>query len=567
MKSFLRSIYRQKYILGIYIFILVCFFINTFHTQFPDEFDNIYGGFLINQGKLPYTGFFTHHNPGAYFLASLITFFTGRSFVHFRIIFALILFTGYVGSFFFLKKRLKNISLHFFLFYGVLVAIGATYWWGQMLLSETIVGYLLVPVMLLVIIKNLEKIKFDLIDIWIISVLTFFSLFTSLTYIYLIPIFDFLVIYFYLRDKRPFRINKVIRPILIFFLPYFIFLIYLIITKSVSEFYFASIYYNVAYYIYNFPKVAGVYSHHPIRYAISIAKNTIENFSALLVQVSSFNFSYPLNISLALANVAFLIFLLFKRKFVLVFLIISIILYTNARSEPLNIKETDFHATVFIMLTLAITSYLFFRLKEDLDKRIPYFERLVMSSVFIITAIYWFFTTLYLFNKFLDKSYGKLMGNDPLIYDRQQAAPIINKIITQDDYFWIGPFELQELLFIKGKIASKYYWFLPANARGERLKREIIADLNKNRPKAILFKRRWATFGVKPEDFNTVIVDFLDKHYFQIEDLKKEGLSIRLTVAPERDFDFEKELFFDKNRKEGIIKELFEKGLIEKINI
>lgn len=553
--------------MGIFLFILFTFLVNTFHTQFPDEFDNIYGGFLINHGKLPYIGFFTHHNPGAYFLASLITLFTGRSFVAFRIVFAFLLFTSYVLSYLMLKRRLKGKSTDSFLLFGILIGLGATYWWGQMLLSETIVGFLLVPALLLVIGKVYNQIKFDLLDLWIVSLLTFFSLFTSLTYIYLIPIFDFLVIYFYLRDKRPFRINKVIKPILIFFLPYFIFLTYLIITKSASEFYFASIYYNVAYYIYNFPKVAGVHSHHPIRYAISIAKNTIENFSALLVQVSNFNFSYPLNISLALANVAFLIFLLFKRKFALVFLIISIILYTNARSEPLNIKETDFHATVFIMLTLAITSYLFFRLKEDLDKRIPYFERLVMSSVFIITAIYWFFTTLHLFNKFLDKSYGKLMGNDPLIYDRPQAAPIINKIITEDDYFWIGPFELQELLFIKGKIASKYYWFLPANARDERLKREIIADLNKNRPKVILFKRRWATFGVKPEDFNTVIVDFLGKHYFQIEDLKKEGLGIRLTVAPERDFDFEKELFFDKNRKEGIIKELFEKGLIEKINI
>jgi hypothetical protein len=494
----------------------------------------------------------------------MITLFTGRSFVFFRVIFAFVLFGGYIASFFFLKKRLK-IPLSFFLFYGVLIAIGATYWWGQMLLSETIVGYLLVPVMLLIIIKNLEKIKFDKTDLLVISILTFFSLFTSLTFIYFIPIIDFLVIYFYLRDNPPFHFKKCINPIIIFSLPYILFFIYLVITSSVSEFYFASIYYNVTYYIYNFPQVAGYFSHHPARYAISIARHTIDNFSVLLVQVSGFNFSYPLTISLALGNIAFLIYLLFKRQFVLVLLILSMILYTNARSEPLNIKETDFHATVYIMLTLVTTSFLFFRFKDELNKRLPYFEKLILSAVFLLTASYWFFFTIHLTNKFLDKFYNKFMGNEPLIYDRSQVAPVINKIITQNDYFWIGTFELQELLFIKGKIASKYYWFLPANSRDEKIKREIIADFEKNRPKVIVFKKWWANFGVKPEEFNTIIVNFLDKNYFQINDLKKEGMNIRFTAAPERDFDFETELYFDKNRKEEIVKELFEKSLIEKI--
>lgn len=551
----------------VFLFILAAFLINTLHTQFPDEFDNIYGGFLIDHGKLPYTGFFTHHNPGAYYLASIITLFTGRSFVWFRILFAFLLFAFYGYSYYLLKKRLAGTQVNFFLFYGYLIAVGATFWWGQMLLSETIVGYLLVPVFLLIIIKKLNHIAFDLTDLNIISVFTFFSLFISLTYIYLIPFVDIIALYFYFQDKRPVKISNFLKPLLIFGIPYLVLFAYLIITRSLFEFYFASIYYNVNYYIYNFPKVAGTYSHNPARYALSIAKSTNDSIFALLTQVNSFNFSYPFNISLALGNVALIIYLLFKKQYALIVLLVSMIFYTNARSEPLNIHETDFHATVFIMITLALTSYLFSKLKEELSKKYFDFEKIVLVFIFLLTGIYWFFNTYSLTNKFLDKAYGKYMGRDPLIYDRPQTAPTLNKLLTADDYFWIGPFELQELLFIKGKIASKYFWFLPANSRDEKIKREITADLWTNRPKVIVFKKWWANFGVMPEDFNGTIVNILNTNYFQLSDLKKEGLKFKVIVPKERDFDFENEYFFDKSRKAEIIQELFDKGLIQKSNL
>jgi hypothetical protein len=565
MKKKIGSVLRNLPVLSVFLLIFFAFLVNTFHTQFSDEFDNIYGGFLINQRILPYTGFFTHHNPGAYYLASIITLFTQRSFVHFREIFAVILFLGFVASFLLLRKRLQGENLNFFLYYGILIGAGATFWWGHMLLSETVVGYLLVPAFLLIFIKKLKRMKFDLIDVWTISVLTFFALFTSLTYVYLIPVVDTVVLYFYFENNRQFEIIKILKPISIFILPYALFLIYLILTGSIYEFYFSSIDYNVAYYIYNFPQVAGSYSHHPLRYAISIAKNTADQFYAILVQAKDFNFSYPLTISLALADMGFLIYLSLRRQYLLILMVIWTIFFVNARSTPLTIGETDFHATVYIMLSIAIASFLLFRLKEELGGKLPYLEKLIFSFIFLILGIYWLSTTAHLTLKFVDKGYKKLMATEPMIYDYSQAAPVINKLVDNNDYYWIGPFELQELLFIKGKPASKYYWFLPANARDEKIKREIISDLNKNRPKVILFKKDWSTFGVSPADFNKVIVDFLNENYFQIADLKKDGLKIRFTQARERDFNFETELFFDNSRKNVIIQELFEKGLIEKI--
>lgn len=563
MKKIVQKLFDSKFVIGTFLLIFLLFLINTFHTQFPDEFDNIYGGFLINHGKLPYTGFFTHHNPGAYFFASMITLISGRSFVLFRVILSFILFAMYLTGYIFLKRQLKKTSLDFYLFFGIILGIGATFWWGQMLLSETIVGYLLVPALLLVVLKKLTNTNFDEKDLWMLSILTSLSLFTSLTYIYFIPIFIAVVLYFYFIENRPIQLNTLKRTCLIFALPYLVFFLYLLITGSLSEFYFASIKYNVSYYIYNFPLVSGTYSHHPIRYAISIAQHTIDNYSALLTQVSSFNLSYPQNISLAIADISFIIYLLMRRQFGLVVLIVSMIFYTNARSEPLNIKETDFHATVFIMLTLSLVTLLFYKLKEELNKNLPYFEKLIFSSIFLLTSFYWFFNILYLGNKFIDKAYGKFMGRDPLIYDRPQVAPTLNRIVSSSDYFWIGPFELQELLFIKGKIASKYFWFLPANARDEKIKNELISDLSRNKPKVIVFKKWWTTFGVNSEDFNTVIIHYLDNNYFTINDLRRDGMKFKVNVGKERNFDFEAEYFFDNNRKAEIVKQLIDQKLIE----
>lgn len=557
---------KNRYQLCVLLVILFTFLANAFHTQFPDEFDNIYGGFLINSGKLPYTGFFTHHNPGAYYFASLITFFTGRSFVHFRLVFALTLFGFYAFSYFFLKKRLKGKSLNYFLAYGLIIGFGATYWWGQMLLSETLVGYMLVPVFLLIIEKSISKISIDIPDLIFISLFTSLSLFVSLTYIYLVPIILGVSLYLYFKDQKKHPSILIMYAVVIFALPYIFFLLYLFITGSFKEFYFASITYNVKYYIYNFPQVAGNYSRNPIRYAISIARTNINQLFSLLTQVKNFNFSYPLNISLGVGVAGILTYLIVKKKSALSLLVLGMFLYTNARSDPLDVHETDFHATVYIMCATALSVFLLYKIKEEMDAAGKKFsETLILSTVFLIVGIYWVFNAYFLGNQFIDKVYGKFMGRDPLIYDRGQTAPTLNKLVSSDEYYWIGPFELQELLYINGKVGSKYFWYLPASSRDEKIRSELISDFEKNRPKVIVFKKWWANFGVAPEDFNGVIVDYLDRNYFQIKDLQDSGMDVRVKVAKERNFDFENEYYFDKNRKDEIVNEMLEKGLIEPI--
>lgn len=545
------------------LFIFWVYWVNTFHTNFPDEFDNIVGGWYINRGILPYIGFFSHHNPGSYYIASIITFFTKQSFVAFRTVWAVILYLSAIGSYFILNKKLGNKTTNFYLIYIFLLGISATYYWGHMILSETIVGYMFIPSFALVFLKVMERSKITLKDITLISIATSVALLTSFTFIFAICIFLLLTLYCFIRRNGWNR--NIILALVILGLPYIVFLIYLVITGSLSEYYFQAITYNKEYYIYNFPTVAGQVSKHPLRYFISIFYTASMQFYTLFNQVRNFNFSYPVTITLLLSNLTLIVYLLTKKKLLMAAFLYLIIVYLNARSDALNSAETDFHSTVYIMFSLFSLVFVLWSLVKEINNRITHIQRLLYSFLFSILGIYVLFTSLFFIRSFSDKVYSKFMGQAPAIYDAPVVAPIINKIVSKDEYFWIGPFEFQELLYINGKLPSKYHWFLPANERSEKIRSEITTDLIKNKPKLVVFKEDYTAFSTLPKDFNYPIVNILREHFFRLEDLEKEGKKYKARITNLHNFDIEQNFYFDKSRKEEIIKLLIQENIIEPV--
>ena len=76
VKKIQKFVLDNKGLVFVFVFFLALVLVNALHESFPDEYDNILGGFYINKGILPNIGFFTHHNIGAYFLAAINAFFT-----------------------------------------------------------------------------------------------------------------------------------------------------------------------------------------------------------------------------------------------------------------------------------------------------------------------------------------------------------------------------------------------------------------------------------------------------------------------------------------------------------
>ncbi|EKD89829.1 MAG: hypothetical protein ACD_32C00132G0001, partial [uncultured bacterium] len=279
---------KHKYLLLFFSLLFWVYWTNTFHTNFSDEFDNIVGGWYITKGILPYRGFFSHHNPGAYFISSLIVLFTRQSFVHFRIVWAIALFTTSVMSYVYLTKIFSKDKLKFFLLYLLILGVSSTYYWGQMMLSETIVAYVLIPSYALVVLKAINGKAVNLRDVAFISVMSAIALYTSLTFIFAIILLWIFSLYLFVKNKKIFS-RPALKALTIIVLPYVLLALYLISTGSLSEYIFQSIRYNRDYYVYNFPVVAGQVSKHPARYAISIFYNTSDQFKALLLQGKDFN--------------------------------------------------------------------------------------------------------------------------------------------------------------------------------------------------------------------------------------------------------------------------------------
>src|SRR5438874_1629943 len=130
---FNSSIFWQTmYVIGIFIL----FYLNALHESYPDEFDNLAGGWEILHGTLLYKGYFTHHGPVPYFLAAVLEIFSGQSFVHFRIAYAIFLAIIFLLGYLFLKRQLGWEPVRYLPFYIFLFGLWSTFYWSHMLLAD-----------------------------------------------------------------------------------------------------------------------------------------------------------------------------------------------------------------------------------------------------------------------------------------------------------------------------------------------------------------------------------------------------------------------------------------------
>lgn len=563
-KLFKRFWRKSLFLWIIYIiFLAFLFFTNTLHDSYPDEFDNILGGKYILEGRLPHSGFFTHHGPVAYWVAAIVEVFSGISFVRFRIVYCIFLLIFVLFSYFFLKKRFFD-KVNFYLFLMVVFGISATYFWGHMLLADSLTGFLLVPVYLLLLLSGVHGRKLTINDLLTIGILTFLSLLSSLTYLYLIFIIYVYTLYLYFRKaKHKLDFKSVLKPLLTLAIPYLFFLGYLFITKGLSAYVQQNIIFNSKYYIYNYPHPEGSSRINPVRFAIIIANEFINAFSGLLVNAKDLNFNYPFNSALALANVAVLVWLLFFGQFNLAIFVFLILIFTNARSNPLTSKETDYQSAVYIMISMTNFILIIPYFYNLLNKNLVLGKKIVFGFLFIILCIYGVFTMLFLFRKFEEKAFNKYMGKAPLIYDRPQLAPIMNKLVSNNDYMWIGPFEFEELFYARGKVPSRFHILIPGMGKAPEIQQAFLVDFQKNKPKVIIFDRRFFILGKSPEMYAQFFLDFLQANYITLYDYRANDGSMYISVNPVNErVDIETKLYISKDNINEVIDKMLKENLI-----
>jgi hypothetical protein len=561
--EFMFSWVRRNWAKILYLFSLFAiFYLNTFHEEYPDEYDNILGGKLIAHGILPYVGFFSHHGPIGYFIAAFLYLFSGASFVKFRIIYSIFLFAYSLGIYQYLKKSIGKIETNFYLYFLAIVGIASTYFWGHMLIADNLSAYFIAPVLGLVILKVVYKKLFTRSDLIFVSILLSLALLSALTVIYLVAFLYLFCLYFYLKDIGFKNVWKNIASFSIIMLsPYMIFLVYLLVTRSFSDYIYQSIIVNQKYYIYNSLTPSGA-PINPIRYAIVIFHNFYYNFTNLLFQFKDFNFTFPFNITLAIANLALIVYFFIKKHYVLSILLVLSLVYSNARSSPLDSSEKDYQAAVYILISLFSMCFFLSKAFEDLKNENEYGKKLILSIFVILVGMYSFFNLIFVFGKFQEKVYTKYMGTASLIYDRPDLAPIINKIVDPQDYVWIGPLNFKDYLYIDAKIASRYQFLIPAMGRSEKIRADILNDFLKNKPKVIFFDQNYSVLGSNPQSYAPFFVDFLKENYITILGYKNNEY---ITTVPVSDaVDLEAKMYIYKDNIDEVIARLLSLNIIKR---
>lgn len=556
LKQTYYKLLEHKIVTITFIFIFFTLLINSLHTSYPDEFENIVGGYFILHGRLPYTGFFTHHGPFAYFFAAIIGIFSGGSFVNFRILLAVAYFILHLSFYFYIKYRFGLRVSHVILVFSLFLALCATYVWGHMLLADSLVGLLLIPAYIITFLIILKNEALSVADSVLISLLAFSTLLTSLTFVYAIMFLYIFTIYWWIKTKTyPFISKQSFRFYLILTTPYILFLIYLIVTNSLFDYYYQAIFFNQAYYLEALP------SRNPLRLAIVILYSFLEHYRAILAQVKDLNFGTPMPHTLALANLLMIIYLIVNKKIASMLFLIAILVYVNVRSNPYSTSETDYQGIPYHYLSLFNGIFLIALMWQDLKDKLDQNKKIIYSFFLILLGAYFLFLFLFLLEQAGGKAYKKYMGTQSTIYDRPAVAPTLNKLLDKNDFYYIGPFAFEDHLYMKSRLASRYFVTIPAMDKSDKIKTELLEDIKKNKPKIVVFDTEFTIFGSTPGKY---LVNYLRDNYFILEQLHDEKSMQKFTVAPKLygDYELERHFFFDKSRKDELIRKLIDEKII-----
>lgn len=560
--SLLRGILPPNLLFAFLLILL--FLINAFHESYPDEFDNISGGWFILHGRLLYTGFFTHHGPVPYFIAALVELFSGQSFINFRVVYSLFIFFILVFPYLFIRKSLER-KISFYPFLIGYIGLAATYYWTHMLLADNIAAFCFMPVFALLTFKVFYKKILSNSDVVFISILSAIGLYSSLTYLYLYVItLTFTLFSYYKNRSLPFKKFSFHNPFVYFLIPHVFFLVYLILTGSLYDYLYQNLVFNSRYYIYNYPRPSGSTFINPIRFAIVILNNFINSYYILILGIKNFAFDFPMNNTMAAANTAASIYYLFRRRWSLATFLFLTLVYSNARSNPLDSAERDYQSAVYILISFFNIFFILTELYKSLNLTQKFGKKIIYGALFFIAGVYFLISINFLTRKFADKFYPKYMGSAPLIYDRPKIAPIVNRILNKNDYVWIGPFEFEEWFYTNAIPASKYHILIPGMGMSDKIKVDFIREFNKTMPKVIFFDKNFFILNYKAESYSGFFLDFLKKDYVILLDYQDNNTKYR-SVAPihiGEKVDLDAKMYIRRDVASQVIKKLVEAGYV-----
>ncbi len=534
----------------IYIVIFLLFIVNSAYVSYPDEFINLLGGVVIKSGMLPYVHFFDHHVPFAWYLASFFLIFSFKSFILFRLYFAIFTFLILFIIANWIKKKNKDLYLYFLGFFFIYPMAGL-YYWFHLYLADSLAILFFSAAFWILITQTFSKTKENLKPLLASSFFVFLMCFSSLTFIYLGAALYLWHVYLIGYKK--------IKQQLIFvswsIAPYLIYFIYLFATNSFKDFYFANFTYNTQLYI-SIPNYIRGSNFNPPKFAATLIFNFLQGYMPLLSKIKHLDLYLPTGVLAGMSSFV-LFFLLFAKNWILGVIYFFILSFSAPRSGLKTFDETDYQSGLFLVLGIA-SSFVVLYILRNLTKENNLYEDLKRVSRFLI-AVFLIFTTVFLMSNFYGKFFLRYTQQMPSIYDSSQTKDLISYLIDDNDYFWIGPYEPNEIFYAgKGKIPGKYPTLLPQFRENESLKTGFLKQFKDNTPKIIIYKNTASIFNTPSIEFGKFFIDWMSDKYTQLEDVK----GMELLKNPSF-FDLKSDLFLLNSDKQNLLQKLENGGYIK----
>lgn len=526
--------------------------------SFTDEYDNLLGGSLINKGALLYKDFFSNHGPVAYYLAAGIETFSQKNFFNFRVIYQLLIQSGEVLFIYYIFRKYGLKETVVLAVFFIITAISANFFFGYLLVADNLAGIFLTSAYILVFYDLFKNNSQNLYSVFTVSLLCFLALFTSYTYIFVvISLYLFLLLYYFSKTDNRSRKN-LIKVGAVTAMPYLLLGLYLLLTKDWTDFYFQTVTFNKEYYVYGEAgKAKNIFE---LGYLLMV--KIVSKYKDLIFSFNQFNLQFPFMPTLLLSNTLLWLYLLITKRIKLLLFSFLCVIYTNSRNEPFGPGPLDFHSSSYIFMSLFNGVFMLFNIGSFLRTRVNTLIKLLFMSVSFVLIVYSISFVQFFYNRWWWIMEDKLTSRQPL-YQIHPVSYYSDLLINEDDYYLIGPYDPASNFYSKAKSASRYYYLMPAMDKVPRIIEELIMDINKNKPKIIVYHTEMHILGVEPgKDF----IHFLRKDYINLEDLKTYQ-NLKYTpifkFVSEFDYDLERHFFIRKDNLNQMLTKMNSLGYIE----
>ncbi len=551
MRKLINFFSKYKFLLPeilLFVVIFIIFKVNSNYLSYPDEFVNLLGGLSINKGGVPYKDFFDHHLPFAWYLAAVLLKISFNSYTLFRFFWMVFNFLTLFFIGLWIRKNHKDLYwyyLGFFLLYPLL----GIYFWFHLYLADSLAILFFSSIFWLLLAQTLSK-KISFKTILVTSILSFCLLFSSLTFLYLVLVFYLWQLYLVFTNKKNLLIY-----IGVCATPYLVYLLYLVVTGSLYDFYFSNFIYNTKLYIAIPNYVKGKFFN-PLKFGLTLIYNFYGNYLPLLTKIKFFDLYLPVGVLAALGSLS-LIILFFTRDFFIGLLFFLVLSFSAPRSNIQTYSETDYQGSLFIVLGVIssiVVIHIFRKLKVQ-DVLINDIKRVTQ----LILSIFIFFTFIFLLKNSYDKYFQIYTQKMPHIYDYSYNAQFIDQILNENDFYWYGPYEPQEEFFVKkARLSGKYPTLLPQFREDEYLKNSFIEQFENNKPAIIIFRHEASIFMTPALEFGKFFTDWMSNKYTSIENIK----GVNILKSPSG-FNFKTDLYLLNTRKTELLEKLKSQGFIE----